>query len=759
MKKVFIKYNPYKLETEIRVDENPLAKNSKLGERVENGTRLQEWVEHLPKDLMDEYNDTEFSITFHGTLMDYDDLKEILELSKARGDLSFELKHRIAKETEDKEKLIDKVFQEIQKGPIDELKDTEILNAFNHAKGSEFEVCVVATMSAGKSTLINSMLGTKLLPSKQEACTAIITKIKDIADDGSKRWNGEAYNKNGQIIESDEELTYSIMDKLNSNEKVSLIKVRGDIPFVSNKDVSLVLVDTPGPNNSRDPQHKKVQSEFLSNSSKSLVIYIMEGTFGSNDDNLLLERVAESMKVGGKQSRDRFLFVVNKMDNRRDEDGPLLETLDRIRAYLKEHGIHKPNIFPSAALTALDIRLLENDFEVNEDILDEIEFKTRKINRKPQMHLEKYSNIPQNLKEDILVKLNKTDNDYEKALIHTGIISIEAAIRQYVEKYAKTSKIKNIVDTFLHKLEEIGCFEETKKELMQNKEESNRLVKQIKNIQKKIDDVKSFQNFQSAVDETVEKLNEEFKFAVKESVLSYENKITNFIDNSRGKEFTIEEAKIEISNLKEFTQHLETNFETELENLIQNNLISTADRLYEEYRKKLISLNSDVESIGFKIEPLKLVGSSVFNTDTYNINNFVKVKEVVDGIESVKNPNRKWFNPFTWKEPRYIENAIHRKVEYISASELVQEYFSPLQDNFEENKNQVIEYTLKQSHKLANNYNREFGRLDEVLKAKLEELISYSTDKDNIETKILETENKLKWLNMIKNRVESILEI
>ena len=54
------------------------------------------------------------------------------------------------------------------------------------------------------------------------------------------------------------------------------------------------------------PEHKKVQSEFLNKSSKSLVLYIMEGTFGSDDDNALLQRVADSMKVGGKQSKDRI---------------------------------------------------------------------------------------------------------------------------------------------------------------------------------------------------------------------------------------------------------------------------------------------------------------------------------------------------------------------------------------------------------------------------------------------------------------------
>ena len=45
MKKVFIKYNPYKLETEITVDGKELAYNSKIAEKISPGSRLQEWVE------------------------------------------------------------------------------------------------------------------------------------------------------------------------------------------------------------------------------------------------------------------------------------------------------------------------------------------------------------------------------------------------------------------------------------------------------------------------------------------------------------------------------------------------------------------------------------------------------------------------------------------------------------------------------------------------------------------------------------------
>jgi len=46
MREVFIKYNPYKVVTEITIDGQELKKNSKLNFE---DRRLQEWVESLPE--------------------------------------------------------------------------------------------------------------------------------------------------------------------------------------------------------------------------------------------------------------------------------------------------------------------------------------------------------------------------------------------------------------------------------------------------------------------------------------------------------------------------------------------------------------------------------------------------------------------------------------------------------------------------------------------------------------------------------------
>lgn len=763
MKKVFIKYNPYNLETELTVDGKKLAQNSQIGERILPGSRLQEWIEDLPRILIDEYNDTDFDVVFHGTLLDFEDLTEVFTQAFERGELTAKLDRIPAKETSDKEVLIDEVFKEIQEGPFDELRDVEITNAFQHAKSRDFEVCVVATMSAGKSTLINSMLGTKLMPSKQEACTAIITRIKDT--EGNDTWQAEVYSKDNRLIETHENLTYATMERLNSDENVSVIKTAGNIPFVSSEDVSLVLIDTPGPNNSRDPEHKKVQSEFLNKSSKSLVLYIMEGTFGSDDDNALLQRVADSMKVGGKQSKDRFIFVVNKMDDRRKEDGDTAQTLDRIRAYLKGHGITNPNLFPAAALPALNIRLIQSGADVDEDTLDETEMKVRKLNRNETLHFEEYASLPASIRGDIKMRLadamNNADADSE-ALIHTGVVSIEAAIRQYVQKYAKTAKIKNIVDTFMHKLDEVGCFEKTKQELAKNREDGERIARQIETIRKKVDDVKSAQQFRAAVDDAVIKVSDDAKDIIDSIVQKYQAKIRQKIDELRDQELDMDEVMDEVSRLERYAKKLEPDFQAELDELIRENLVKTSNALLQEYKKKLASLTSEIDPnalAGISIDPLKLMGGTVPTADDFSVTKLVQSKEVENGKEWVENTNKKWYKPWTWFQEKGYYRTKYKTVKYVPASDLAQEFFAPIKEIVVNDGELAQKHAIKQSNRIVASFNKEFERLDDVLKQKLSELESYATDKTQAEERIKETEKRLAWLEVIKNRVASILEI
>ena len=491
--------------------------------------------------------------------MDYEDLKEVLDEAQEQHKFWHYLKWEKAQEVADKEKLIDEVFQEIQNGPFEELKSDEIKTAFQNAKSNDFEVCVVAPMSAGKSTLINAMLGKELMPSKAEACTAMITRIKDVDQQGAS-FRAEVYCK-GKLSETLEELDYSAMERLNADDTVEEVRVYGNIPFVSSDELSLVLVDTPGPNNARDDSHEEVQQNALGKSSKALVLYIMTNEYGTDDDEITLRRVANTMSVGGKQSKDRFLFVVNKMDSRSRNDGSTEETLNQVREYLKTKGINNPNLFPAAALPALNIRRMEKE-KVDEDIEEETEFLIRKLNRNEELHLEKYASIPRSEKDDIEEQLEKTRKEWkekggeknenpQEALIHTGIISIEAAIRQYVEKYAKTARIKNIADVMQHAIETFDC--ETKMgntKFSSPKEKQNTLLKEIIDI---------ICNTQKQLQNSVDSVYQ-----------IYRNELENWPESKRNGKITVPTAYMEFTSLCKSVYKIIFDFKEDINNCIQH---------------------------------------------------------------------------------------------------------------------------------------------------------------------------------------------
>lgn len=761
MKKVFIKYNPYKLETEIRVDGAGLAKNSVLGARSEPGSRLQEWIEELPSLLIDEYNDKEFEVMFHGTLLDYEDLTEVFTAAYEAGRLTAKLERVPAKETSDKEILIEEVFREIQEGPFEDLRDPQINASFELAKSDEFEICVVATMSAGKSTMINSMLGTKLMPSKQEACTAIITRIKD--RDDIEHWEAEVYDSDQHLIESHSQLTREIMEHLNADPKVSLIKATGNIPFVEADDTALVLIDTPGPNNSRDPNHKRVQSNFLSKSSKSLVLYIMDAAYGTDDEKFLLQNVAESMSVGGKQSKDRFIFVINKMDSRRKEDGDPKDMLSQIHEYLKGFHIENPKLFPAAALPAMNIRMMKNGIEVDEDTIDETDMIIRKMNRNELLHFENYATMSNSLRGRIngqLTEAREKGDSAEEALIHTGIVSIEAAIRQYVQKYAKTAKIKNIVDTFMHKLEEVGCFEQTKQEIASQKEHVQEVVRAIEHIRTKIDEIKGVQKFQTAVKDAMVKVSEDSEKAIQKLLRDYQKELTKKLTKHQGKQISPEEALSSVKDIKKQAAQWESNFQTELEGLVKKNLVDTSDALLDQYKKKVQSLTEELDFSGLsgiQIKPLEWMGGSLSQMN-FSVEDITKSETVDVGGEMVKNPNKKWYKPWTWFDDAEIYVPNYQDVEYVDGSEFAK-MLAPIQKFFVENAENAIKHAEKESEQIAKKFEIKIKGWDNIIKGKLQELEDYATDRKRAEERVKETERRLAWLEKIKNKVESILEI
>ena len=754
MKEIFIKYNPYQLVTEITIDGQKLKKNSKLNFE---DRRLQEWVESLPDLLFEECNTKDFKITFHGTTPDYEDMEAMAKEAEAKG-IHIELEHIPAKEIGDKEVAIQEVFDEIQNGPFNELRQPDVIKAFDLAKSKDFEVNVVATMSAGKSTLINSLLRQKLMPAKQEACTATITKIKD---NDADCFMAKVYDKDGTLIQTHAELTYETMEQLNANPSVSRIQVEGNIPFVTADDVSLVLVDTPGPNNSRDPEHKAATYRMLSESSKPLVLYIMNATqLAVNDDYNLLSHVAESMKVGGKQSRDRFIFVVNKLDDFKKGEDSVEAAITKVRDYLKDNGIENPNMYPASALTALNIRtILANSDDDNDDDVYEAKGKVRKFNRNEEMHFEKYAPLTPSMRgevEDMLAKAVAEGDDNQQALIHAGIVPIEAAIRMYVQKYAKTAKIKNIVDTFIKKLESTQSFEKTKQEIATNRDEQKEILAQIDVIKKKLASGEDAKKFKTQIEQI--NYDKEISKLAQSVIVAAQKKITKQLSSTDAK-LSKRDAESICQVFAKFAEGLQAEVQVKLENLISNHVKKNAEDLLEQYKKKIAELAQDVKVGSVELNPFELMQGDIISDTSALISKMTKSEKVKVGEEWIANTDKKWYKPWTWFQEKGHYKEIYEDKEYVDGTELAQKFFAPIQELLYENSESAVEYAKKQTALIKKEFAKKFDELDAVLQSKLKELEICAKDNENIEARIKETQERLDWLEKIQNKVNGILEI
>ena len=754
MREIFIKYNPYRLETSITIDGAAPKQNSRLnfGDR-----RLQEWIEELPEILFEECSSRDFKMTFHGTILDYEDVEAMTREAKKNG-LNIELEHIPAKEVSDKEAAIDEIFDEIQAGPFDELKQPDVVKAFNMAKSSDFEVNVVATMSAGKSTLINALLRQKLMPAKQEACTATITEIKD---NDADHFMAKVYDTNGNLTQTHPELSFEIMDSLNSNPDVSKIHVEGNIPFVTSEDVSLVLVDTPGPNNSRDPEHKAATYRMLSESSKTVVLYILNATqLAVNDDYNLLSHVADSMKVGGKQSRDRFIFVVNKLDDFKKGEDSIEAAITKVRDYLRDNGIENANIYPASALTALNIRtiLAESDDDDDDEVY-EAKGKVRKFNRNPEMYFETLAPLTPSVRGQIETRLanaRSNHDTYEEALIHCGIVPIEMAIKMYVQKYAKTAKIKNIVDTFSKRLESAKSFETTKQEITENQDKQKEILANIEVIKKKLASGEDAKRFKSRIEQI--NYDSEIRKMANDVIMVAQKKITEQLSSSDTK-ISKREAEELCRQFARFADNLQAEVQVKLEELIGNHVHKSATDLLEEYRKKISELAQDVNVGNVSIDPFELMAGDISTDVSSLINNLTETERVKVDEVWVENTSKKWYKPWTWFQEKGHWKDVYEDKEYVDGTKLAQRFFAPIQEQLYENSNNAIEYAKAQTKKIKQDFSKKFAELDTVLKKKLQELEDCANDNKNVERRIRESQAKLKWLEEIQIKTKAILDI
>ena len=673
MAQVYVKYNPYRLETTLRVNGREVSTDSIL-HKITKGKRLQEWVGNFPEMLREELNTVDFSLEYCGMALDWDDFEDAFEQAQKEGIVKVsDIKYVSGQSDDDINEKIVNAFQDLQEGPIEDFRDAKLLKAFENINNSVFPINVIATMSSGKSTLINALLGKKLMPSKNEACTATITEILDV---DSPQFTAVVYNENNEAIQKVSDLTYDMMNNLNENENVHRISAEGDIPFLDSNSTSLMLVDTPGPNNSQNQAHKNTTYKAINNDSNNLILYVLNGTqLSTNDDAALLQYVADQIKKGGKQVRDRFLFVINKMDQFNPEEEDIKKSILSAKRYLASYGIEDPQLFPCSAFTALNIRTYFSD--INIDNLTRIEqrklplaaqetlSKIDKFVYYDSMHLEQYSTLSPSAQQDLNYRLSQAieNNDTkEQALIHCGIYSIEAAITAYVKKYAKTKKIKDLVETFQEVLESSEILVKAKTKVATDAEAAKECVERADAVRKKIADGKEAEAFKQKIAalDPIPKIEEKVE-QLKEKATAKSSKIFR----PYGETLTSQEdAKRLVNQFSTFSSDEMAELTAGLESIINEEIVKTGKRLLFEYQEKLSKFDKSTSDAQLDFQTVDLIRGELStmrkNAESWTSDAFAT--ETVEDIGETTYEERIYYEKVGEEEEEIIVGSHEEKI-------------------------------------------------------------------------------------------------
>lgn len=748
MKKLNITYNPYHLKTEILVNGKKPKPNSRLHFRK---LRLQEWVEFLPEILVDEYNDRDFEITFIGTASDYSDLRAVLsESSQIRCKFEVEEKPSItAVETE-----IMSIFDDIKNGPVPDLRDSSIIDAFESARNQEFEVNVVATMSSGKSTLINALLSKDILPSAQKATTS---KIVRITHTNQSNLHAIAFNENGVKVKEDLNISYDQMKSWNDDSSITTIHLYAPIPCVKNIGMRLVILDTPGPNNSQDERHQAVTYGMLNDSPKSLVLLVLNKTqSGVKDEASLVSYVAETMDRGGKLSRERFLFAVNQMDTCKPPKDNIEEDLNAIKIRLEKYGINAPNIFPVAALPALQKRTKEEN-------PDELDIFNVKVARSQSMMLEQYysfNHLPSSVKKDIDVWT--AGKSVEDAIeIHTGIVSIEQAIRLYVNKYARPLKVRDLVDSFNNRLTSLNSIAELEKQIRENHGLKAELDSKIKAVKARIADGKQAEQFAKDIKEI------DLAKSLMEEIMKYLGRASGAVRDIRRTygenktEVPKKQALSQVESIRSKSLDILSQLDARISNILEEGYQELFADMVSQFKRSLIDLSISINDSDFQMNPIDFVAEELAELSSI-IDKKTSPKDVgnKNRKKTISNPDKHWYNPLTWFKPSKIkiDDPETRWEDVVNMEVVIDLYLNPVQEQLLEARIASEAHIHEESERIKSNLLEKTKEITNLINDRLSELSKLTVSQNATQEQIEAQESNLEWMRSIKQRVDNLIK-
>ena len=520
---LYMKYHPAKKEIEFRRFQSgekvKIKKGSKLRTYMnQRGTFvLQNYGRQFFDDIAEVFDgEKKIDIKVMTTAIDYDDFCQMIENYNESNECKCQFSPELVCELPDMNQtfeevkrygqqsigILDNFRNELDKPKFenDKVKEfvstldnqvkvqiTEIKDKIESLNDNRVNLCFTGVYSSGKSTLINALLGYKILPENIKSETAkmieicsprrgekVKIKFKIYEEHSEIEWNegeqcfefikgpsecdvrtklqdqlNDLQSKKGKQHEQ----IYGILKELNSDKDISsTIEVFFPIAL-DNENFQFKIFDTPG-SDSNCPEHQIELQKALKEQTQSILIFVatpdrLEGT----GNNSLLNELTEAGQKSSKTSIDiaRSLFVINKADTIEAYEREDLQS-GEIKSQGNPIKLNDKKLFFISAKNAYAAKSIKNNIADRRERL--IVKKSIPIDEKDLFYKQNQCATSELATKKMIAKCDKAleeaeqkEKDEDIVWISSGLYALENEIIQYAEKFASSVRAFAIIDS------------------------------------------------------------------------------------------------------------------------------------------------------------------------------------------------------------------------------------------------------------------------------------------------------------------------
>jgi GTPase SAR1 family protein len=290
----------------------------------------------------------------------------------------------------------------------------------NYQKASNKNIVFTATISAGKSTLINALVGEELSFAKKAACTATVVNVSSAP---LQNRNFNIISNNGMFFNLNEQQVRSFTKTLDKP-----CKIVGHFNSLFGK-IKVTLIDTPGVDSAQNLIHKDIARNELKYVNVDLLLYVIAvENYGATDDHIHLQFIKSQVKY------KKILFIINMMDTCDLEDDSVEEIVNNVARYLRQMGFENPMVCPLSAKAGLLLKKLLIGYSMSKNDLSSCDSFISEFCLS-EMDLSKYYPVVHEAEifSSLKIKNQKEHVNLIQAYISTGLPGLEKLILSIVE--------------------------------------------------------------------------------------------------------------------------------------------------------------------------------------------------------------------------------------------------------------------------------------------------------------------------------------